>query len=141
MSIANATRRFEQRFDAKAERFIWHHPLLGSISIFVGMPLLVLACVCSVKSALNDRIQHFIRDCPLDDGRAFGAEGGEDLLFLLRPLPRTHNGLFSPVHQIQRQILNSSLVAQPDTADCQRNKTRRHQNDSDRHGNKTQNTC
>ena len=46
MSITNATRRFEQRFDAKAERFIWHHPLLGSISIFVGMPLLVLACVC-----------------------------------------------------------------------------------------------
>lgn len=46
MSIINAARRFEQRFDAKAERFIWHHPLLGSISIFVGMPLLVLACVC-----------------------------------------------------------------------------------------------
>ena len=48
MSITNAARRFEQRFDAKAERFIWHHPLLGSISIsiFVGMPLLVLACVC-----------------------------------------------------------------------------------------------
>lgn len=46
MSITNAARRFEQRFDAKAERFIWHHPLLGFISIFVGMPLLVLACVC-----------------------------------------------------------------------------------------------
>lgn len=40
MRITNAARRFEQRFDAKAERFIWHHPLLGSISIFVGMPLL-----------------------------------------------------------------------------------------------------
>ncbi len=39
MSITNAARRFEQRFDAKAERFIWHHPLLGSISIFVGMPI------------------------------------------------------------------------------------------------------
>ena len=25
---------------------IWHHPLLGFISIFVGMPLLVLVCVC-----------------------------------------------------------------------------------------------
>ena len=37
MSITNAARRFEQRFDAKAERFIWHHPLLGFISIFVGM--------------------------------------------------------------------------------------------------------
>ena len=46
MSITNAARRFEQRFDAKAERFIWHHPLLGFISIFVGMPLLVSACVC-----------------------------------------------------------------------------------------------
>ena len=49
MSITNAARRFEQRFDAKAERFIWHHPLLGSISIFVGMPLLVLACVCMTR--------------------------------------------------------------------------------------------
>ena len=46
MSITNAARRFEQRFDEKAERFIWHHPLLGFISIFVGMPLLVLVCVC-----------------------------------------------------------------------------------------------
>ena len=46
MSITNAARRFEQRFDEKAELFIWHHPLLGFISIFVGMPLLVLACVC-----------------------------------------------------------------------------------------------
>ena len=46
MSIINAVRGFEQRFDTNAERFIWHHPLLGFISIFVGMPLLVLACVC-----------------------------------------------------------------------------------------------
>ena len=59
MSITNAARRFEQRFDAKAERFIWHHPLLGSISIFVGMPLLVLACV------LYDRYR-------LSYGMAFG---------------------------------------------------------------------
>ena len=46
MSITNIARRFEQRFDAKAEHFIWHHPLLGFIYIFVGMPLLVLTCVC-----------------------------------------------------------------------------------------------
>ena len=51
MSIINAARRFEQRFDAKAERFIWHHPLLGSISIFVGMPLLVLACISTILIA------------------------------------------------------------------------------------------
>ena len=46
MSITNATRRFEQRFDAKAERFIWHHPLLGFFFIFIGMPLFVLLGVC-----------------------------------------------------------------------------------------------
>ena len=50
MSITNAARRFEQRFDAKAERFIWHHPLLGFISIFVGMPLLVWRVSVSVRS-------------------------------------------------------------------------------------------
>ena len=43
MSIINAVRGFEQRFDTNAERFIWHHPLLGFICIFVGMPLLGLA--------------------------------------------------------------------------------------------------
>ena len=46
MSITNAARRFEQRFDAKAERFIWHHPLLGFFFIFIGMPLFVLLGVC-----------------------------------------------------------------------------------------------
>ena len=46
MSIINAARRFEQRFDAKAERFIWHHPLLGFFFIFIGMPLFVLLGVC-----------------------------------------------------------------------------------------------
>lgn len=50
MSITNAARRFEQRFDAKAECFIWHHPLLGFISIFVGMPLLVWRVSVSVRS-------------------------------------------------------------------------------------------
>ena len=46
MSITNAARRFEQRFDAKAEHFIWHHPLLGFFFIFIGMPLFVLLGVC-----------------------------------------------------------------------------------------------
>lgn len=58
MSITNAARRFEQRFDAKAERFIWHHPLLGSISIFVGMPLLVLACVSVSVRSLSPFLWH-----------------------------------------------------------------------------------
>ena len=62
MSITNAARRFEQRFDAKAERFIWHHPLLGFISIFVGMPLLVLACVC-ISTIDDTRKSDNLFDC------------------------------------------------------------------------------
>ena len=75
MSIANAARRFEQRFDAKAERFIWHHPLLGFISIFVGMPLLVWRVSVSVR-LLSPFLWHgfwvgcnlyFIFKCTKDD--------------------------------------------------------------------------
>ena len=46
MRMINAIKRFEQKFDAAAERFMWHHPLIGFISAFIGMPLLVLAGVC-----------------------------------------------------------------------------------------------
>lgn len=46
MSIAGTIRKYEHRFDAKAESFIWRHPLLGFFLIFVGMPLFVLLCVC-----------------------------------------------------------------------------------------------
>lgn len=46
MSIARTIRKYERRFDAKAEIFIWRHPLLGFFLIFVGMPLFVLFCVC-----------------------------------------------------------------------------------------------
>lgn len=46
MSIAKTIRKYERRFDAKAENFMWRHPLLGVFLIFVGMPMLVLLCVC-----------------------------------------------------------------------------------------------
>lgn len=46
MSIAKNIRKYEHKLDVKAENFIWHHPLLGFFLIFVGMPLLVLLCVC-----------------------------------------------------------------------------------------------
>lgn len=46
MSIAKTIRKYEHSFDAKAENFIWHHPLLGFFFMFAGMPLLVLLCVC-----------------------------------------------------------------------------------------------
>lgn len=46
MSITKSIRKFEREFDLKAERFLWKHPFLGFLSIFVGMPIFVLICVC-----------------------------------------------------------------------------------------------
>ena len=37
--------RFENRFDTTAERFILHHPLLGLLVMFIGLPLLTLLAV------------------------------------------------------------------------------------------------
>lgn len=46
MSITKSIRKFEYKFDLKAENFIWHHPLPGFFFIFIGMPLFVLLGVC-----------------------------------------------------------------------------------------------
>lgn len=46
MGIAKSLRRFEHEFDIRAEKLIWNHPFLGFLAIFVGMPILILVCVC-----------------------------------------------------------------------------------------------
>lgn len=46
MSITKSIRKFEREIDLRAEQFFWRHPFLGFLSIFVGMPILVLMCVC-----------------------------------------------------------------------------------------------
>lgn len=46
MRIANSIRKFEHEIDIKAEHFLWKHPFLGFLSIFVGLPVFVLVCVC-----------------------------------------------------------------------------------------------
>lgn len=46
MSIIKTIRKYEHTFDVEAEKFIWHHPLMGFFLIFVGMPLFVLLGVC-----------------------------------------------------------------------------------------------
>lgn len=50
MRIAKSIHKFENKFDLKAKNFIWHHPLLGFLFIFIGMPLFVLfgVCICTV---------------------------------------------------------------------------------------------
>jgi len=52
MKITKFIRKFEYEFDKKAERFIWKHPFLGALSIFVGMPVFILICVCISTTAI-----------------------------------------------------------------------------------------
>lgn len=46
MSIVRTIRKYEHRFDVKAENFVWKHPFLGFLLVFVGIPAFVLICVC-----------------------------------------------------------------------------------------------
>ena len=46
MSIIKSIRKFERIFDIKAEKFMWRHPFIGFFSIFIGMPIFILVCVC-----------------------------------------------------------------------------------------------
>ncbi len=46
MNIEREIRKFEYEFDIKAERFVWHHPFLGFLAVFIVIPVIVLACVC-----------------------------------------------------------------------------------------------
>ena len=53
MIIVNTVKKIQHEIDANAERFLFHHPLLGSLVIFIGMPLLVLAGVCASMMLLS----------------------------------------------------------------------------------------
>lgn len=46
MTIVQTIRKYEHEFDLRAERFLWKHPFLGFLFIFVGMPIFILICVC-----------------------------------------------------------------------------------------------
>lgn len=46
MFLPESIQKAEYEFDRKAERFFWRHPVLGFLSIFIGMPILILICVC-----------------------------------------------------------------------------------------------
>lgn len=50
--IVQTIHRFERVFDAKAEWLAWHHPYLAFFSVFIGMPVVVLAAVCACATAV-----------------------------------------------------------------------------------------
>lgn len=52
--ILNFIHKAEQRFDNAATHFVYHHPFLGYLVAFVGVPLLILVAVfvCTTILAL-----------------------------------------------------------------------------------------
>ncbi|MDO4337807.1 MAG: hypothetical protein Q4C91_06925 [Eubacteriales bacterium] len=45
MNIIRSVKKIETKLDLKAGKFVWHHPFLGFLFIFIGMPVFILACV------------------------------------------------------------------------------------------------
>ena len=62
MSIIKAIKKCEYDFEVRAEKFLWHHPVLGFFSIFVGMPLIVLCAVCAITIVLLSNVIAFWMD-------------------------------------------------------------------------------
>lgn len=44
-AILNSIHKYENRFDKKAERFIFHHHLLSILFTFILMPMLIVLAV------------------------------------------------------------------------------------------------
>lgn len=44
--VLNTIRKTERKIDSCAEQFVWRHPAIGILLIFIGTPLFVLLCVC-----------------------------------------------------------------------------------------------
>ena len=44
--VLNTIRKTERKIDSCAEQFVWRHPAIGILLIFIGTPLFALLCVC-----------------------------------------------------------------------------------------------
>lgn len=44
-AIMKSIRKYENKVDRKAERFVFLHPYLSLLTMFIGMPLLILMAV------------------------------------------------------------------------------------------------
>ena len=46
-AISKSIRKFEDKFDRGAERFVFRHPYLAFLAMFIGMPIFILALVAA----------------------------------------------------------------------------------------------
>lgn len=65
MSITESIRRFEREFAARAEKFIWKHPFMGLLAVFVGLPVFILICVCISTVVISFPVAWLLSGCNL----------------------------------------------------------------------------
>ena len=46
-AFIKSMQKAEKKIDRCAERFIWRHPLLGLLAMFIGVPVFILLAVAS----------------------------------------------------------------------------------------------
>ena len=51
-AIIKSIHKFEDDFDRKAERFVFHHPYIAFVMMFIGIPLFVLMAVAASTTVL-----------------------------------------------------------------------------------------
>lgn len=53
-AILKSIHSFEDKFDQYTERFMFHHPYLAFLAIFLGMPFIILiaVAVCTTAAVL-----------------------------------------------------------------------------------------
>lgn len=51
-AILKSLKKIEEKFDRRAERFVFRHPHMAFLVMFVGMPLFILAAVAALTMVI-----------------------------------------------------------------------------------------
>ena len=51
-AISKSIRKFEDKFDRGAERFVFHHARLAFLAMFIGMPIFILIAVSACTTII-----------------------------------------------------------------------------------------
>lgn len=52
-ALLKSIRKFEDKFDRRAERFAYRHPYLAFFAMFIGMPIFILAAVAFCTTVIT----------------------------------------------------------------------------------------
>ena len=52
-ALLKSIHKFEDKFDRRAEHFVFRHPYLAFLAMFIGMPLFILATVAAYITVIT----------------------------------------------------------------------------------------